>query len=112
MRASKLLRADVVDETGRSLGPVRDLRITPDSLEIVGLVVGGGPVADIAHGWGYAEGRAAGPWLLRAATGRAARRARMIPSGRVVAWGSETIQITGSWDDLPRLCECANDDRG
>lgn len=105
MRASDLLGADVVDATGRSLGPVRDLRVTPDGMEVVGLVIGDGLLAGMAHAWGYTEGRALGPWALRALTAQARRRARFVPSHRVLEWGPSPVRVSGAAEDLPHLHE-------
>jgi sporulation protein YlmC with PRC-barrel domain len=103
MRASELLASEIVTTAGTRLGPVRDIRVSRDGLRLLGLVVGGGPFARLAHGWGYAEGRAQGPWLLQAITRRATRRARFVPIGRVVEWGPGQILITGEASDLPTL---------
>lgn len=103
MRASELLAGTVLDEAGRSLGPVRDVRLDAETYEVVGLVIGGGRLARMAHAWGYAEGRAVGPWPFRRLTQRASRRARLIPAEKVVEWGPRIVRIRGSMDDLPRL---------
>lgn len=105
MRASELLASELVDGTGRRLGPVRDIRVTRDGFRVVGLVVGGGPFASIAHDWGYAYGRANGPWLLRALTRPATRRARFVPVERIADWGPGVVTISGEADDLPALAE-------
>jgi hypothetical protein len=94
MRASELFAATVVDEDGRTLGRVHDIRISRDTsagadgkgapIRVVGLAVGGGR---LVHTWGFAEGRATGPWLLRVITARGARRARFLPAEQVVDWG-------------------------
>jgi sporulation protein YlmC with PRC-barrel domain len=105
MRLSELLSATVIDSMGRSLGPVRDVRLAEDDLEIVGLVVGGGRFAAVAHAWGYAEGRARGPWLLAAVTRRAIRLARFIPSERVVDWDPPQLRVDVALADLVPLTE-------
>ena len=88
MRSSELLTASVVDSEGRDLGSVRDVRVAQrgGDLVVVGLVVGEGRLAKAAHAWGYAEGRAQGPWLVRALTRRASRAARFVPAERVTEW--------------------------
>jgi hypothetical protein len=89
MRATELLATRVLDADGRDLGPVRDARVRraeDGSLTVVGLVVGDGPFAHAAHAWGFAEGRAQGPWLLRALTARATRAARYVPADDVASW--------------------------
>lgn len=111
MRVSELLGSTVTDEAGRQCGRVRDLRIRREPMRgaggsgefhIVGLVVGGGR---LAHAWGFAEGRATGPWLLRVATASAARRARFVPVDRVRAWGPGGVTIQGDGEDLPPLAD-------
>ena len=105
MRASELLASQVVDSNGRPLGPVRDIRVERDGFRVVGLVVGKGAFARVAHGWGYAEGRAQGPALLSWLTRRATRRARFIPADRVVDWGPGTVRIGGDARELEPLTE-------
>jgi sporulation protein YlmC with PRC-barrel domain len=103
MRATELLGTEVVDDAGRSLGPVRDLRVVPDTLEVAGLVVGNGPFAAIAHRWGYAEGRARGPWVLRGIAAHVSRDARFVPADEVLDWRAVPIRITCAAADLPHL---------
>ncbi len=105
MRASELLASQVVDATGRRLGPVRDVRLTKKGFRVVGLVIGRGPFAGIAHGWGYAEERAHGPALLSALTRRAIRNARFVPAERVIDWGPGVVTIDADARDLPPLQE-------
>ena len=105
MRASELLASIVVDDVGRSLGPIRDVRVDPREHRIAGVVIGGGALAPIAHAWGYAEGRAHGPALLRALLSPAARRARFVPAQRIVDWGPARVRISGDPSDLPRLAD-------
>lgn len=109
MRLSELIGSNVVDEDGRDLGPVRDVRLRRreppggNDLEIAGLVVGGGRFAAPAHAWGFAEGRARGPWLLAALFRQAAAQARFIPADRVLEWHSPKVKMAGSADDLISL---------
>jgi sporulation protein YlmC with PRC-barrel domain len=105
MRASELLASVVVDEAGRSLGPVRDVRVDPRSRRIAGLVVDDGPLAAPAHAWGYAEGRAKGPAALRALLVGASSRARYVPAARVEDWGPGRVRIRGDRSGLPSLAE-------
>ena len=105
MRLSELFDATVVDRAGRSLGPVRDVRLAQSGLQVVGVVVGGGPFARAAHAWGYAEGRAQGPWLITALTRPAVRQARFVPAERVVDWGPGQLRLDIELDDLPPLQE-------
>jgi len=106
MRATELLASTVVDENGRSLGRVHDIRISRDQSEahgrfqVAGLAIGGG---HLAHVWGFAEHRATGPWLLRTLTARAVRRARFVPADRVTDWGPGLVRIQGDGDTLPYL---------
>jgi hypothetical protein len=110
MRISELLSSEVVDETGRSGGWVHDVRISGEPgpgeeaapFRVVGLVIGGGR---LPHAWGFAEGRATGPWLLRVLTARGARQARFVPAARVESWEAGTIRIRGRLGDLPRLID-------
>lgn len=102
MRLSELLRAQVIDAGGRDLGPLRDVRLERDGpgpqdtrgYRVAGIVVGDGPFARLAHSWGYAEGRATGPWLLRALTSRAAEQAAFIPAADVVDWGPARVVVS------------------
>ena len=108
MRATELLAATVVDTNGAGLGPVRDVRVAAggaDRFRVVGLVVGGGRFARIAHTWGYPAGRAVGPWALRALFADATRRARYVPADRVVDWDAREIRIDVAADELRPLAE-------
>lgn len=114
MRVTDLLSSTVVDESGHSLGRVHDVRVvrdvpgrslamdTPGGFHIAGLVVGGGR---LVHAWGFSEGRATGPWLLRKFTARAAGRARFVPAERVNDWGPGVVRIHGPGRALPPLLE-------
>lgn len=103
---SDLLDATVVDEQGHGCGRIRDVRVVRESEAgghaIVGLVIGAHP---LAHGWGFVEGRATGPWLLKALTARGARTARFVPAERVRKWGPSPVVIAGRGVDLPGLAE-------
>jgi hypothetical protein len=106
VRASEVLAADVVAESGERLGPVRDLllcRSDDRTLEVIGLVVGDGFAAASAHSWGLAAGRVRAPWPLAALGSSARRRARFIPAGRIIEWGPETVRISGGSADLAPL---------
>ena len=105
MRASDLLASEVVTTAGRRVGPVRDIRVSREGFRLIGLVVGGGRFARLAHSWGYAEGRAQGPWLLQAITRGATRQARFVPLGRIVEWRRGEVVISGDGSDLPALTE-------
>lgn len=110
MRASELLASVVVDGAGRRVGAVRDVRLAWETragggsaFRVVELVAGDGPLAGIAHAWGFAEGRARGPWLLRLLTASATRRAVVVPADRVADWGPGEVRITGDTTDLAAL---------
>lgn len=113
MRISELLGARVVDDDGAELGRVHDVRLTVSerdgrvaTLRVAGLVVGGdGPLSRAAHAWGYAEGRAQAPLVLRRLTAGAVRRSRFVPARRVEAWELPVIRISGSGDDLEPTLE-------
>lgn len=62
---------------------------------MTGIVIGEGRFAALAHSWGYAEGRAEGPWLFRRLTRDAVRRAEFVSADRIVDWGPGTIRIRG-----------------
>lgn len=58
---------------------------------VAGVVVGDpGPLSAAAHSWGFAEGRARGPALLRLLFTPTVRRTRFIDSERVTEWGPRT----------------------
>jgi hypothetical protein len=109
MRASELLRAEVVDGEGRSLGRVRDVRIEPadgattrGGFGVVGVVVSGGRWS---HACGFADGRAQGPWLLRVLLGRSAARARFVPARHVSDWGPGQVRLSVAAAQLRPLRE-------
>jgi len=104
MRASELIDAVVVDEAGEVVGRVHDLRVIrrEGTFRITGLAVAG---ARLAHAWGFAEGRATGPWLLRVLTARSARAARFVSADQVLDWGPDTVRIRGRRSRLPALAE-------
>jgi sporulation protein YlmC with PRC-barrel domain len=93
MRISELLASEVVDESGRRVGRVCDVRLANDDFRVVGLVVGDGFLADAAVAWGFAEGRARGPWPLRKLTARAVQRITFVPFERVAHWGQGQVVL-------------------
>jgi hypothetical protein len=97
MRLSDLLGVDMVDESGRRIATVRDVRLATgaDGLPtaVAGLVVGDGLLAGPSHGFGFVADRAAGPWPLRRLAGPARRAARFVAAGDVVAWGPDAITV-------------------
>ncbi len=96
MRASELIGSPV-HEGGRFAGVVRDLRVDADraadgSFPVLGIVLGDAGARDAAaHAWGFAEGRARGPWLLRRIVGNG--DSRFVPADRVIDWGPERLRI-------------------
>jgi sporulation protein YlmC with PRC-barrel domain len=102
MRASELIGAPVFDHSGEQVGVVRDLRVAVEQpaagggFPIVGLVLSqSGARSAAAHAWGFAQGRAEGPPLLRRLLGRAAVRSILIPAERVLEWGPGGVRIDG-----------------
>jgi sporulation protein YlmC with PRC-barrel domain len=65
VRATDLLGSLVVDADGAEVGVLRDLRVDAelhgDRLRVRWLLVGG---HELAHRFGYVDGRTRGPWLL------------------------------------------------
>ncbi|MDQ3934843.1 MAG: PRC-barrel domain-containing protein [Actinomycetota bacterium] len=102
MRATELLASRVVDERGAHVGRVRDVRVSRAGWEVVGLAVADGWRARLAHRWGYAEGRAQGPWLLRRLTRAAVERTLFVPAERVTDWGPGVVRIRGGARDPAR----------
>jgi len=105
MRLSELMKLEVVDEAGRLVGRLHDVRVRQDGpvgagydarLRVTGLVVGHGGVA---HRLGYRWSRTRGPWLIRVLV-RGRREPRFVPWERVRAIDGEQVVITGSGDDL------------
>lgn len=109
MRLSELLASEVVDELGERVGPVRDVRILVREggrWEVSGLVVGDGSLASAAaHRWGYAEGRASGPALLRRLLAGATGRSRFVAAELVSDWGPGRVRLRGSAADLAPAAE-------
>jgi hypothetical protein len=100
MRLSDLLGAEVRDEAGRSMGRVHDVRLrrsgigTAATYELTELVIAPWNLRTrAAHAWGYAEGRAAGPRLIRAALQPGAERSRRVRATEVSSWGPDAITI-------------------
>ena len=116
MRVTDLLGREVLDADGMSLGPVRDIRMRWDEqavpppgvssrFDIAGLVVGDGRFAGAAHAWGFAEGRADGPALLRVLFSQAVQAARFVPVAYVSSWGPDRIQLCCREAQLKSLAE-------
>ncbi|GAA4896253.1 hypothetical protein ACFPM3_15915 [Streptomyces coeruleoprunus] len=94
MRASDLLRAEVVDETGHRLGTVHDLRVVRSSTsapwQLQAVVVG---ATGVAHRLGYATGEVRGPAPLSRTAHRLARRSQVVAWSRVIAYGEGRITV-------------------
>ncbi len=90
MRLSDLLRMDVVDERGRRLGQVHDVRFVspdggPSGWTATSLLVG---TAGFAARLGYAHGAVRGPWALE-------RLVRLLGrSGKEIAW-DRVVRLDG-----------------
>jgi sporulation protein YlmC with PRC-barrel domain len=89
MRASELLGRRVLDGDGREVGIVHDVvvRLGDDGrVSVSGLVVAPATVrARLAHAWGYAQGRARGPAVLRSWV-MAGTPSEVVPAARVRSW--------------------------
>jgi hypothetical protein len=99
-RLSDLLDAEVRGDDGRSLGPVRDVRLVQDgpvrqglqaSFRVDALVVGG---RSFPVRLGYYRGGIRGPLLLRWLFSRLEQRSLIIPMEHVAAWDEETDTVT------------------
>jgi hypothetical protein len=104
MRASDLLGSPVVDSEGVVIGPLRDVRIDPEPqdgrLAVHWLVIGG---RELAHRFGYFDGRTKGPWLLdRLLRGRS-DSAVAVRATAVAEWGPDRVVLSGpaSRDVMP-----------
>jgi hypothetical protein len=88
MRLGDLLGSAVVDADGRRVGTVRDVRIRPVSgdMSVTGIVIGDGPLAGMAHSWGYAERRACGPWPFEALMRRARITSAFVRAADIARW--------------------------
>ena len=95
MLASDLLSAVVVDADGDRVGRVCDVRFRRDgdSFLAVEVLVCESRFASTARGWGFGDGRAAGPWLLRKLLEPAARRARVVSADDVAEWSERTVRL-------------------
>lgn len=107
MRASELIGSPVVDESGCSIGVVRDLRVAVggdgvvEGFPVVGVVIGEpGLRSAAAHAWGYAQGRAAAPWPLRRWLEPAVADSLFVPAERVIEWGPDPLRLRGGAEDL------------
>jgi hypothetical protein len=98
MRLAELIGAPVIDASGGRVGTVRDLRIAReapgDEMIVTGIVIGDGPLAELAHGWGFVEDRARGPWLFSALARRARTAALTIAAEQVDEWAADRIRLS------------------
>ncbi len=99
MRASDLLRFEVVTSDDRPLGHVSDFRIVQDGPLVAGvqnafridsLVVGRGGLADRL---GYIRGGVQGPWLVSAIATCLERRAHLIDVADIDRWDDDKRTI-------------------
>lgn len=101
----------VVSPSGARLGRIHDVRLRHESsgnrstFQITKLVVSDDSLLSrAAHAWGFAQGRARGPWLVpRALTARAVHRATVIPAELVTEWGPGQVMIRAELAELPSL---------
>jgi len=107
MRLSELLGAEVVDQAGRSVGRVHDVRLVQDgppvggfgaALRVDGLIVGRRAVGARL---GYERREMRGPLLVKLLAGWLHHDGRFVPWDRVRAIEPDRIHISGSADDLP-----------
>lgn len=109
MRLAELLRSDVVDRDGTTVGSVDDVRLVQDgpvlegfgaALRIDGLIVGHG---SIAVRLGYHRHQVKGPLLLKRLFTALETRARYVSWDQVDHWDGRTVTLRCAADDLPRL---------
>jgi hypothetical protein len=107
MRLSELLGAEVVDEHGRAVGKVHDVRLEQagpalagfgPSLRLEGLIVGR---RALGARFGFGRDGVRGPWLLKAVFGSLGRDGRYVAWNRVRSVSARQIRIAGTADDLP-----------
>ncbi len=99
MTAAELLSAEVVDESGRRLGKVHDLRLRRSARggwTINALVVG---ASAFSYRLGYATGEVRGQRALAAIVGRLQRRAANIEWADVVAVEGKRIVVRAERSD-------------
>ena len=105
MRMSDLLGAELMDQHGRTVGKVHDVRLqranapTDAGYQVAGLIVGR---RAMGVRFGFDRGGASGPWLLKLLFGRAGHDGRYVAWDRVAAIESGRIRISGAAHDLPR----------
>jgi sporulation protein YlmC with PRC-barrel domain len=107
VRLTDLLGATVVDEGGRLLGVVTDVRLVQDgplqgtfgaALRVHGLVVGRTSVG--AH-LGFDRANVRGPWLLKGLVGAVQGRPRYVDWSRIRSIEPRLVRVAASPDGLP-----------
>ncbi len=96
MRASDLVGRAVVDDRGRRLGHVNDLRAVDDGaaggrahdVRIDALLVG---VHHVGSSLGYTRDQQRGPWLVRTIVRALHRDVTVVPWDRVVSTGESVV---------------------
>jgi PRC-barrel domain len=106
MRLSDLLGAEVVDEHGRAVGKVHDVRLEqagPEQADLgPGLRVEGLIVGRRALGARFGFGRGVqGPWLLRLVFGSLGHDGHYVAWHRIRSIRDRQIRIAGTAGDLP-----------
>lgn len=101
MRLSDLLQLEAVNEDGRRLGHVHDVRFSgngdPDGWDAESLIVGR---AGFTARLGYAHGEVEGPWLFGYVLRWMARKGLEIPWDRVVSLDDDRVVVAGRWNDF------------
>jgi PRC-barrel domain len=101
MRASDLLGSEVVDESGRSIGTVRDIRLVQDGpisasfgalFRVQGLVAG---PRSLGSRLGFERGNVKGPLMLRVLFRLLHRRAGFVGWDRIRSIEEGRIRIEG-----------------
>ena len=116
MRVSELLGTPVIDAAGERVGVVQDLRAgreietgrlgTRGRFPVIGLVAGGDGLRDrMAHGWGFAEDRARGPWIARRLVTGAVAESTFVPASDVASWGPGKVRLAVMRSELVALQE-------
>lgn len=104
MLASDLLGRRVVDSEGREIGVLRDVRVDShlpqEELRARWLVVGG---HELAHRFGYVDGRTRGPALLMLLLRRGRRdQAVAVPVESVASWGPTVVRLASTAERVAR----------
>jgi hypothetical protein len=110
MKLSDLIGHAAVDETGRSLGRVHDVRMRRDgpvlqpsgqpTFRVLGVIVGTGA---LGRRLGYTESEVNGPWLLKVILQAWARRSRYVEWSRIAGTVGGRVVVRGDASDLPQV---------